>query len=674
MAARAGGRSGGWRRHLPALLGVALLVAALLGVRQTVRKLDLASVSAALAAIPSAALVLAFAWTLASYAIMALYDRLGTLYAGARVGFGRTALASFTAYALSHNLGFAAVSGAAVRYRLYAQWGVPAAEIARIVAFCSITFGLGGLTLGGAILLGAPHAVPALGALLPAYALRLLGAVMLALVGAYATLSRSLGSIRVLGQEFVLPGLRLALAQIGIAAADVAVTAAILHALLPPAPGLSFAHLLALYLAAYAAGLTASLPGGIGVFDGALLLGLSPYLGAPEILGAILVFRLYYYVIPLLLAGLAFAANEVLARLGRRGPARTPERAAGRAMVRAPDFAAAAATGLVALVGALLVGIDVVAARLPPGRPIRGFGLSHLALLAGDFLPSLIGAGLMILSLGLSRRVRLAWSGTLALLGIAFLLTLAQGLSLFIPAALALAALLLAPLRTSFYRDVKLFADPLRASNAVPMFALAVCLMLLASLARREPGFAAASLWHLLTDPATAPQSRLGIGLTLALGLAGLFGLLRPGSVRALPWDDGARERYAALGGRPPRRADGLLLGEAGRAGLALLRRERVLLGLGEPAGAAADQPSLLWRLRDLAAEESRHFALWGVGEGLAARGRDLGLIALPLGPGETAPYLLCHAATDLAALLADRAAIEALLAPGADPGPLNPR
>ncbi|MGC8469281.1 MAG: lysylphosphatidylglycerol synthase domain-containing protein, partial [Acetobacteraceae bacterium] len=523
MAAGADGRSGGWRRHLPALLGIALLVAALLGVRRSVRKLDLASVSAALAAIPSAALALAFAWTLASYAIMALYDRLGTLYAGARVGFGRTALASFTAYALSHNLGFAAVSGAAVRYRLYAQWGVPAAEIARIVAFCSITFGLGGLTLGGAILLGAPHAVPALGGLLSGYALRLLGAAMLGVVGAYATLSRSLGSLRIFGQEITLPGLRLALAQIGIATADVAVTAAILHALLPPAPGLSFARLLALYLAAYAAGLIASLPGGIGVFDGALLLGLSPYLGAPEILGAILIFRLYYYVIPLVLAGLVFAANEVIARLGRPGPApgaatiprrtpaRAPGRAPGRAMVRAPDFAAAAATGLVALVGALLVGIDVVAARLPPGRPIRGLGLSHLALLAGDFLPSLIGAGLMILSLGLSRRVRLAWSGTLALLGIAFLLTLAQGLSWFIPAALALAALLLAPLRPSFYRDVKLFADPLRASNAVPLFALAVCLMLLASFARREPGFAAASLWHLLTDPAAAPQSRLGI-------------------------------------------------------------------------------------------------------------------------------------------------------------------
>ena len=59
------------------------------------------------------------------------------------------AFASFCAYALSHNLGFAAVSGAAVRYRLYAHWGLTPVQIAKTVAFCSLTFGLGGMVLGG---------------------------------------------------------------------------------------------------------------------------------------------------------------------------------------------------------------------------------------------------------------------------------------------------------------------------------------------------------------------------------------------------------------------------------------------------------------------------------------------------------------------------------------------
>ena len=45
------------------------------------------------------------------------------------------AFASFCAYSLAHNLGFAAVSGAAVRYRLYAHWGLTPFQIAKTVAF-----------------------------------------------------------------------------------------------------------------------------------------------------------------------------------------------------------------------------------------------------------------------------------------------------------------------------------------------------------------------------------------------------------------------------------------------------------------------------------------------------------------------------------------------------------
>ena len=93
-----------------------------------------------------------FVWTVLSYGVLTIYDRLGTIYAGHKVSYGRVAFASFCAYALSHNLGFAAVSGAAVRYRLYAHWGLTPMQIAKTVAFCSLTFALGGMVLGGAIL------------------------------------------------------------------------------------------------------------------------------------------------------------------------------------------------------------------------------------------------------------------------------------------------------------------------------------------------------------------------------------------------------------------------------------------------------------------------------------------------------------------------------------------
>ena len=141
-----------WIRHLPAFLGVALLAGAIYVVQREFRHLRLKDIGEALSAIPVHSLAFAFAWTILSYFILTFYDRLGTIYAGHKVSYGRVAFASFCAYSLSHNLGFAAVSGAAVRYRLYAHWGLTPLQIGKTVAFCSLTFILGGLVLGGAIL------------------------------------------------------------------------------------------------------------------------------------------------------------------------------------------------------------------------------------------------------------------------------------------------------------------------------------------------------------------------------------------------------------------------------------------------------------------------------------------------------------------------------------------
>src|SRR5450432_2294773 len=168
----------GWKRHLnqlPALIGVVLLIGAIYVVQKEFRQLRIRDIADALHAIPMAALVFSFVWTILSYFILTFYDRLGTIYAGRKVSYGKVAFASFCAYALAHNLGFAAVSGAAVRYRLYAHWGLTPLQIGKTVAFCSLTFGLGGLVLGGAILFLEPTTIPFFGQYLPVLALHALG-------------------------------------------------------------------------------------------------------------------------------------------------------------------------------------------------------------------------------------------------------------------------------------------------------------------------------------------------------------------------------------------------------------------------------------------------------------------------------------------------------------------
>ena len=120
-------------RNLPALLGAILLVGAVYVVWKEFRTLRISEITQALHAIPRRSLLLAALWTLFSYGVLTFYDRLGTAYAGHKVRYGRVAFASFCAYALSHNLGFNAVSGAAVRYRLYAHYGLSPVKISKVI-------------------------------------------------------------------------------------------------------------------------------------------------------------------------------------------------------------------------------------------------------------------------------------------------------------------------------------------------------------------------------------------------------------------------------------------------------------------------------------------------------------------------------------------------------------
>ena len=462
--------------QVPPILGVLLLIGAIYVVQKEFRHLRLRDIEDALHDIPLRALAIGFLWTVLSYAVLTIYDRLGTIYAGHKVSYGRVAFASFCAYALSHNLGFAAVSGAAVRYRLYAHWGLTPLQIAKTVAFCSLTFALGGMVLGGTILFLEPQSIPFFGEHMPAAVMYAVGALLWAIVIGYVTLSRVFGSVRLFGYEIGLPGWRMAIVQVVLATVDVAITASIFYALLPPTPHLTWPIFLGVYVASYTAGLAANLPGGIGVFDTAILLGLEPYVSAPHIVGAIVVFRLYYYVIPLFLAGALFTGNEILLRgsvLLRRA-----ERMGALARWSEPDFAVASATGLVALSGVMLLCVGVLAPQ--PDFSWIDPDFAEMANQAGQFIPSLIGAGLIVVALGLSQRVNLAWGTTIFLLVVGAAFTATQMERMWISGVLVVVVMLVAPLRRCFYRHASLLSGPLEASSAISLFALVICLLALA--------------------------------------------------------------------------------------------------------------------------------------------------------------------------------------------------
>jgi len=630
------------RRHGVAGFGVLLLIAAIWVVQKEFRSLSIADIRASLAAISPLTLWIAAGWTVLAYAVLTIYDRLGSVYAGYPVSYGRTSLASFCAYTLAHNLGFAAVSGAAVRYRFYAAWGLPPLAIAKVVAFTSLTFGLGGFALGGLVLVVEPEVVPGLGEHVPHWAMRGVGLAMWAVVLAYVTLSRIRSHITIFKHRIDLPGFRMAVAQTALASVDVAITAMIFYALLPPAEGLTFLRFLGIYVAAYTAGIAASLPGGIGVFDGVILVGLAPWLSPAQVVGALLLFRLYYYIVPLFLAGILFAGFEIAQR--RDALKRFAVEQGVADALEVPVIA-----GLAGLGGALLLFVGAL--------PVRGTVVAewagYEAAVASHFAASIIGSLLLVMAYGLLRRLTIAWGAGIVLLLTGALICWLRADGWWLWGAFVLVAGLLAAMRSAFYRTARLMKEPLAGATLLPLVVVGLCALMLA-LVSYGGKVAGDSWWGVVISPLAPDSLRFSVGLAGVLLLVAAVRLLRPARIPPEPWNPAVRARLQALGADAPEQADGAVFGEAGRAGFGFVKRDNIWMALGDPAGDERDRISAIWRFRDMCERAGVDAAFWRVGPGLLRVYGDIGLTAFPIGapaPGDGPRFLACRAEKDLETL-----------------------
>lgn len=302
--------------YLPPALGLILLTGIIFGLHRALRHVSLDAVLSALGATPRLQVFHAVGLLAVACVFMAFYDLPGILFAKRSIhfpwiGFRHVWFASFCAYSLSHVLGAPTISGTAIRVRLYAQWNVPAAGIARIITLIGTTFPLGTASLIGGILLFNPLEMPLFGHRFSILALRSIGGVLWGIVAAYVVLAHGKTPLMLFRREIARPGAALAIGQVLLSCADTSTACGILFVVLPPAPGLDFSQVLAIYLAGFAGGMFSGLPGGVGVLDTVLLLGFSAYMPAADAIGAILLYRVLYYLVPAAIGALIFASHEI---------------------------------------------------------------------------------------------------------------------------------------------------------------------------------------------------------------------------------------------------------------------------------------------------------------------------------------------------------------------------
>jgi len=297
-------------RNWKYLIAAAAICLAAVLLYRTLSRYSLNELIAAVTAVPVPRLLGAAGFAAASYLSLTFFDYLALRYVGRPLSYPKAALASFTALSLGHNIGLAALSSGAVRYRFYSRWGLNAGEVAKVIVFCGITVGLGLLTLGGAALLLRPGlAVEITGLTLPV--IIALGLGCLAAPTIYLILSLVVRRpLRIRRWPLEIPGFRIAIAQVMVGSVNFAFVAGCLHQTLAAVADVAYLGVASVYVIANATALVSHVPGGLGVIESVVMY----LLPQDNLIGPLLVFRLVYFLVPLGLGSILFAVTELVLR------------------------------------------------------------------------------------------------------------------------------------------------------------------------------------------------------------------------------------------------------------------------------------------------------------------------------------------------------------------------
>ncbi len=304
--------------RLSPFISAALFLVAMVIVYHEIEVYHWPEIKAAIIGISGSYIIYALGLTILSYFILSLYDWLAMEYASERLPYKKVLLASFLGYAVSNNVGHALFSGGAIRYRLYSSWGMRAGAITRIVLFCAATYVIGAVTLLVSALLFLPQDMVVTGKL-PAQTLSIIFIIAcISLVLWWLLVIFYRKPLRIKRFTLPLPSVTLTLQQTLIALLDIFLASLVLYVLLSHNVSISLHSFVLLFILAQLTGLLSQVPGGIGVFEGSFLFLTSGQFPASQVLGALIVFRIVYYFIPLAFAGIALLAYEWRLRQHKR--------------------------------------------------------------------------------------------------------------------------------------------------------------------------------------------------------------------------------------------------------------------------------------------------------------------------------------------------------------------
>jgi phosphatidylglycerol lysyltransferase len=595
-----------WHRFAPyvgTVLALSLFGAALYLLHRQVAAYDPEDVRKALTALSWQRIIAALGLTGASYFLLIFYDALALRHIRKTLPFRRVALASFTSYAFTHSFGFGSLMHATIRYRLYAPLGLRTLDIAEITAFVNITFMIGLAIMFPVVAILHASALAGIG--VPEGTSIAVGAGALGLVVAYAALGWWVERLEFFGFVLKVPGPITTFGQIGLSLADLALAGTVFFMCFPNPGAASYPHMLAVFIVALTAGIISHVPGGLGVFETVVLVGLSNEVPGDQILAALLVFRVMYFLVPLVTACALFGGLE--ATQARRRITRVSQHFAGWLAPVAPTVLAGCS---------FLAGTVLLFSNAMPESGMRlqlASAILRLPVIeASHFVTSVVGVFLLLLSSQLQRRSHAAWLIALLLLFVGSIAELLNGLDWEQALLLLLFYFVLLASRDEFYRRSAFVAEPFTPARFLGIGVVLGSALWLGLFSYKQVGYADELWWQFALYGDASRFLRASVAVAVIALAAAALRLLASAVTRPGIADRNALTRVAEVVAQSPEaRANLALLGDKrvffhpagdGFVMFGIVRRSWVVLG--DPIG-----PFERWRdlVSQLASEATSH-------------------------------------------------------------------
>ncbi|MGK9051702.1 bifunctional lysylphosphatidylglycerol flippase/synthetase MprF [Neorhizobium petrolearium] len=572
---------------------------------------------------------LAVFFTALSFAALVGYDVNALTYIGRSLPFVPVAMTAFSAYAVGNTAGFGALSGGAIRFRAYSRLGLSPDDVGRVIAFVTLAFGLGLLSVTA---LASLVTAPRIGAILGIEGgwVRAGAILIIVVLSALVILGRDGRTISVGGLSIRLPDTRTSSQQFLITALDIAASASVLYVLLPQTE-IGWPSFLAIYATAVGLGVLSHVPAGLGVFETVIVAALGNTVSIDQVLGSLVLYRVIYHVLPLLIATLVVIGVEIR-QLAHHPVASTLRKLEFRL---APPLLATFAI----IAGAMLIFSSVT--PTPDSDLDFLSGYLPLPFVEGaHFISSILGLILFVAARGIGARLDGAWWTGMICSALALVFAFVRAIA---PFEAAFLIVLLAGLFLSakqFDRRASLFGQVLTPSWIAAMFIIVAAAVTVLLFVYREVEYSH-QLWWQFEFSEEAPRGlRAVLGLAIFAASISLFSLLRP-AVRRSPLStsgdlDRAIEIAMAQGNADAnlvRMGDKrLMFSDSGKAFIMYGIQGRSWIALFDPVGPQEEMADLVWRFVEEARTQGGRAVFYQISPGLLSHCADAGLRAFRLG------------------------------------------